>query len=80
MLSRRTSKLALSIAAVALVGFDGDGCNGGPNGPATKFCQDTLARANLPDADARLFPSCAQCCIQEVPYKGRIENGLCVCR
>jgi hypothetical protein len=68
------------VLTTVLVACDGDGCNGGPNGPATKFCQEALARVRSADGGAGLGPSCEQCCIQEVHYKGRVENGLCVCR
>jgi hypothetical protein len=61
------------------VSCDGDGCNGGPNGPASKFCQSAIERAT---GDAAMPPAeiCKRCCVQEVPYEGRIENGKCVCR
>lgn len=68
----------LAIAAL-VASCDGDGCNGGPTGSATKFCQDSIARIG----DASLgTPAeiCKGCCKQEVEYQGRIENGLCVCR
>lgn len=74
----RSRHVLLSMMLLA-VACDGDGCHGGPDGPATKFCQETFARLNM-DAGLGLAPSCAQCCIQEVHYEGRIENGLCVCR
>ena len=64
--------------AIVLTACDGDGCYGGPDGPASKFCQDAIARAG--DGGMAAADICKQCCIQEVPYKGTIENGLCVCR
>jgi hypothetical protein len=60
---------------IAAASCDGDGCYGGPNGAATKFCQQALEKAD----PARLAESCKQCCIQEVPYEGRIVNGQCIC-
>ncbi len=65
---------------LVLVGCDGDGCNGGPDGPATKFCQEAIARAQAKDGGMGSVPPCEQCCVQEVHYKGNMENGLCVCR
>jgi len=72
--------LVLLGVSLLVAACDGDGCSGGPNGPATKFCQDAIARARSVDGGAALVPPCEQCCVQEVHYKGVIENGLCVCR
>ena len=58
---------------------DGDGCNGGPDGPASKYCQGEIARVGK-SATMSEAAICKQCCIQEVPYEGRIEDGKCVCR
>jgi hypothetical protein len=64
--------------ALLVASCDGDGCNGGPNGPASKFCQESLGGI---DASAEhIATSCKTCCLQEVPYKGTVEDGLCVCR
>jgi hypothetical protein len=68
------------VVLLSLAACDGDGCHGGPDGPATRFCQQAIARGREMDSSPTLVPSCEQCCIQEVHYKGRMENGLCVCR
>ena len=77
---RRARRSLTTALMLALVACDGDGCHGGPNGPATQFCQQAIVRAQAADAGAGSVPPCEQCCIQEVHYQGRIENGLCVCR
>jgi hypothetical protein len=75
----RSRYVLLSMMLLA-VACDGDGCHGGPDGPATRFCQQTFARLKAMDAGPGSGPSCEQCCVQEVHYQGRIEDGLCVCR
>jgi hypothetical protein len=76
---RRFLTVTLALA-LALGSCDGDGCHGGPNGPATKFCQEQIARLG-PDASVGSPEAiCAGCCVQEVHYVGTIKNGLCVCR
>ena len=69
------------LLAALLASCDGDGSYGGPDGPATRWCQQQMA--SLRGSDASLGSPegfCAGCCVQEVRYKGRIENGVCVCR
>jgi hypothetical protein len=72
---RRTIFLTAALAAAG-ASCDGDGCYGGPNGPATKFCQQSLTSVD----SAHVADACKTCCIQEVPYTGKIEDGKCVCR
>ncbi len=69
----------VAFAMFFLCACDGDGCNGGPEGPASKYCQGEIARI-ASDAAIPVASICKQCCIQEVPYEGKIENGKCVCR
>jgi hypothetical protein len=65
--------------ALMLLACDGDGCHGGPSGPASTLCQGQIAR--IGDAASQSPAAiCKACCIQEVPYVGTIENGVCVCR
>jgi hypothetical protein len=68
------------VVLLAFGSCDGDGCKGGPNGPASKFCQDAIDRTL--GVDSAMVPAriCKSCCIQEVRYKGEIENGKCICR
>jgi len=70
----------LLLFLVTLAACDGDGCNGGPSGPATRYCQQAIA--NTLGVDGAMPPAviCKQCCIREVPYEGRLEDGKCVCR
>jgi len=71
---------ALCVSILVVLACDGDGCNGGPNGSASKFCQGEIARVSGSDAAMPAADICKSCCIQEVPYEGRIEDGKCVCR
>jgi hypothetical protein len=68
------------LLAMLVCACDGDGCNGGPDGQATLYCQRTIAGLGHPDGGMTEAEVCRQCCLQEVPYKGAIENGRCVCR
>ncbi len=79
-IERMRSELFFYLVAFLLVACDGDGCNGGPHGPATKFCQETVDRYVGVDGAMPLAEICKSCCIQEVPYVGRLEDGKCVCR
>ena len=47
-------------------------------GAATQFCQEQLGRGT--HSPAELAEACRGCCLQEVPYVGRVEGGRCVCR
>lgn len=76
----RTPRPALAplFVVTALAACDGDGCNGGPSGAATLSCQRSLD--GLRDVDAgELQSACAACCVQEVPYRGVVVDGRCVC-
>jgi len=70
---------ALVTILVLVSSCDGDGCNGGPTGPASRYCQNAMT--TIPSTSAASSAAiCKQCCIQEVPYKGTMDDGLCVCR
>ena len=73
-------RLFAPIVAAILVACDGDGNHGGPNGGATRFCQRALANLGHDGGPGALASACESCCLQEVPYKGHLENGACVCR
>jgi hypothetical protein len=75
-----SSGVAYVFFALALLSCDGDGCNGGPNGSATKFCQDAIDRTRGVDGAMPPDQICKSCCIQEVPYNGEMEKGRCICR
>lgn len=70
----------LLLFLVTLAACDGDGCSGGPSGAATRYCQQAIAGTLGVDGAVPPAVICKQCCIQEVPYEGRLEDGKCVCR
>ncbi|GMV16174.1 MAG: hypothetical protein HS104_33350 [Polyangiaceae bacterium] len=74
---RRTATLGFAALLLALLACDSDGMHGGPNGDATRFCQESLGRIDA--GPTQLAEACKSCCTQEVRYEGRIDDGKCVC-
>ncbi len=68
-------RITLCVALAALVATSG--CEGCDAGPATKYCQQALD--GIDASYGQLLDDCKTCCHQEVPYKGTLENGQCVC-
>lgn len=75
---RRTATLGLALLLLALLACDSDGKHAGPNGGATRFCQEALGHIDA--GPTLLAEACQSCCTQEVKYQGRVEDGKCVCR
>jgi hypothetical protein len=63
------------VVALGALSCDLDGRNGGPDGPATRFCRHALEKVDA----VHLEESCRSCCTQEVPYVGKVENAQCTC-